>query len=140
MNSSTDPLRAERIHIDPDPFDQFRIALGYRVGNLVFISGQAALDENGSVVGKGNFEAQAEQTFANLKRVLEAGGSSLDKIIKVTIYLTDMSNFPKMVELRGKYFSSPWPADTIVEVNSLALPDLMIEIEAVALVEGILVD
>lgn len=132
--------RAERIHIVPDPFDQFRISLGYKVGNLIFTSGQAAIDENGNIVGKADFDAQAEQTFANLKRVLEAGGSSLRKVVKVTIYLTGMKNFPKIIELRGKYFSSPWPADTIVEVKSLALPDLMIEIEAIALVEGELVN
>ena len=52
--------------------------------------------------------------FKNLKRVLEAAGSSLDKVVKVNIYLTDMSHFPKIVELRGRYFSRPWPADTIV--------------------------
>lgn len=132
--------RAERIHLVPDPFDQFRISLGYKVGNLIFTSGQAAIDENGNIVGKADFDAQAEQTFVNLRRVLEAGGSSLRKVVKVTIYLTDMKNFPKIIELRGKYFSSPWPADTIVEVKSLALPDLMIEIEAIALVEGELVN
>ena len=76
---------------------------------------------------------QAEQAFENLRRVLEAGGSGLDKIVKVTIYLTDMANFPKIVELRARYFSQPWPADTIVEVSALALPELEIEIEAVAL-------
>jgi enamine deaminase RidA (YjgF/YER057c/UK114 family) len=64
--------------------------------------------------------------------VLEAGGSSLERVVKVTIFLTDMSNFPKIVELRGKWFTPPYPADTIVEVTSLALPELQIEIEAVA--------
>ena len=53
--------------------------------------------------------------------------------MKVTIYLTDMANFPKIVALRERYFSQPWPADTIVEVRALALPELEIEIEAVAL-------
>ena len=52
--------------------------------------------------------------------------------MKVTIYLTDMGNFPKIVELRGKWFTAPYPADTIVEVSSLALPGLEIEIEAIA--------
>ena len=60
--------------------------------------------------------------FRNLQRVLEAGGSSLDRVVKVTIFLTDMANFPKIVELRGKWFTPPYPADTIVEVTSLALP------------------
>ena len=62
------------------------------------------------------------------------------KLVKVNIYLTDMSNFPKIVALRAKHFSKPYPADTIVEVRALALPELMIEIEAMALVEGEVVD
>ena len=64
--------------------------------------------------------------------MLEAGGSSLERIVKVTIFLTDMANFPKIVELRRRWFSPPYPADTIVEVASLALPELEIEIEAIA--------
>ena len=125
-------LDAHRIALEPDPFDQFNIALGYRVGGLVIVSGQASIDEAGNIVGVGDFDAQAEQTFANLRRVLEAGGSGLDKIVKVTIYLTDMANFPKIVELRKRWFSAPYPADTIVEVASLALPELELEIEAIA--------
>jgi reactive intermediate/imine deaminase len=139
MASTRDATNAERIRIDPDHYDQFNIALGYRVGDLVVISGQAAIDESGAVVGVGDFDAQAAQVFANLKSVLEAAGSGMDKIVKVNIYLTDMSHFPKIVELRAKYFKQPWPADTIVGVTALALPELMIEIEATALVHGELV-
>lgn len=126
-------MDAEQIRLDPDPYAPFRLSQGFRVGDLLFVSGQAALDEHGQVVGAGDFDAQAEQTFRNLKRVLEAGGSGLDRIVKVTIFLTDMGNFPKIVELRGTWFTEPWPADTIVEVTSLALPELEIEIEAIAL-------
>jgi len=131
---------AERIKTDPDTYDQFNIALGYRIGDLVVLSGQAAVDENGAVVGAGDFDVQAEQVFTNLKRVLATAGSSLSKVVKVTIYLTDMSHFPKIVELRSRHFSRPWPADTIVGVTGLALPELMIEIEATALVDGNIVE
>lgn len=120
------------IRVDPDPYEPFRLSQGFRVGDLVLVSGQAAIDENGQLVGVGDFDAQAEQTFRNLQRVLEAGGSSLDRVVKVTIFLTDMGNFPKIVELRGQWFTPPYPADTIVEVTSLALPELEIEIEAIA--------
>ena len=122
----------EQIRLDPDPYEPFRLSQGFRVGDLVIVSGQAAIDENGEIVGLGDFDVQAEQVFRNLTRVLEAGGSSLDRIVKVTIFLTDMGNFPKIVALREKWFSSPYPADTIVEVTSLALPELEIEIEAIA--------
>ncbi len=120
------------IRLDPDPYEPFRLSQGFRVGDLLLISGQAAIDEHGVLVGVGDFDAQAEQVFLNLGRVLEAGGSSLERVVKVTIFLTDMANFPKIVELRGKWFTPPYPADTIVEVTSLALPELELEIEAIA--------
>jgi reactive intermediate/imine deaminase len=131
-----DKVRIERITTDPDPYEAFRLALGYRVGDMLYISGQAAISPEGEVVGAGDFDRQAEQVFANLERVLKAGGSSLENVVKVTIFLTDMGNFGKIVELRGKYFTPPYPADTIVEVTSLALPDLMIEIEAIAVADA----
>jgi reactive intermediate/imine deaminase len=123
---------ATPITLDPDPYEPFRLSQGFRVGDLLFISGQAAINESGAIVGAGDFDAQAEQTFRNLLRVLEAGGSDLEHVVKVTIFLTDMANFPKIVELRGRWFTPPWPADTIVEVSGLALPELEIEIEAIA--------
>lgn len=124
-----------QIVTDPDPYAPFRLSQGYRAGDLLFISGQAAIDEKGEIVAPGDFDAQAAQAFANLERALKAGGSSLGNVIKVTIYLTDMSNFAKIVDLRGRYFSPPYPADTIVEVSSLYSKDAMIEIEAVAVVD-----
>jgi len=130
---------AHQIRTRPDPYEPFRIAQGYRVGDLIFLSGQAALSQTGAIVGAGDFDAQAEQTFANIKALLEAAGSSLAQVVKVTIYLTDMAHFPKIVDLRGRHFQPPWPADTIVEVRALALPDLMIEIDVIALASGKLV-
>ena len=125
----------ERISTEPDFYAPYRISQAMRVGDLIFVSGQAAIDAHG-IVGAGDFGAQAEQAFGNLREVLEAGGSSMRDIVKVTIYLTDMANFPKIVDLRGKWFSEPYPADTIVQVVALALPELEIEIEAVAVVRS----
>jgi reactive intermediate/imine deaminase len=125
-------MQVTKISLDPDPYVPFRLAQGYRVGELLFISGQAAIDGNGQLVGVGNFDVQAEQVFANLDRVLRAGGSSLANVIKVTIFLRDMANLGKIVELRGRYFTAPYPADTIVEVSSLYSPDALLEIEAIA--------
>ncbi len=128
-------MKVANISIEPDPYAPFRLAQGYRVGELLFISGQAAIDGNGQLVGVGDFEAQAEQVFKNLDRVLRAGGSSLANVIKVTIFLRDMSNFSKIVELRGRQFTPPYPADTIVEVSSLYSPEALIEIEAIAVAD-----
>lgn len=128
--------RVERITVPGDWYEPYRISLGYRVGDLLFLSGQAAISRQGELVGVGDFDAQAQQTFENLQFVLESAGSGLEHIVKVTIYLTNMGNFPKIVDLRERWFTPPYPADTIVEVRSLALPELEIEIDAIAVVPG----
>lgn len=135
MTDTRSPV-AQQIATDPDPLAPYHISQAYRVGDLLLTSGQAAINRDGELVGVGNFDAQAQQVFSNLAEVLEAGGSSLEQVVKVTIYLTDMGHFPRIVELRKEHFTPPYPADTIVEVRALALPELMIEIEAVALVGG----
>ena len=129
-----DATTAQRLTTEGDWFEPYFISLGYRLGNVLVLSGQASLSEQGELVGVGDFDAQAAQTFANIERVLGLGGASLEDIFKVTIYLTDMAHFPKIMELRQRHFTPPYPADTIVEVRSLALPELMIEIEVMALV------
>ena len=126
----------ELITINPDPYKPYNLAQGYRVDNMLYISGQAAYGDDGKLIGINNFDIQAEQTFKNLKKVLEAGGSSLKNVIKVTIFLKDMSNFSKIVALRQKYFAAPYPADTIVEISSLYSPDALIEIEAIAIINS----
>ncbi len=123
------------IIIDPDPLAPYAIAPGWRVGNLIFLSGQASLSPEGQIVGEGDFDAQVVQVMTNIRTVLQAAGSDLDRIVKVTIYLTDMSNFPRIVEARKKWFAPPYPADTIVEVRSLALPQLLIEIDVTAVTD-----
>ncbi|KAA6120830.1 YjgF family translation initiation inhibitor [Cupriavidus sp. H18C1] len=126
----------EQVRTNPDPYAPFLLSQGIRVGNLVFISGQAAIGDDGNIVGRGDFDKQAEQAFRNLRRALEAAGSSLDRVAKVTIFLKSMDNFGKIVELRRKWFSAPYPADTIVEISSLYSPEALIEIEAIAVAEG----
>ena len=124
--------KSQPVVIDPDPLAPYAICPGHKVGDLIFLSGQAAISEAGVVVGSGDFQIQLEQTFKNIQTVLAAAGSELSKIVKVTIYLTDMAHFPEIVAARRKYFSEPYPADTIVEVNSLALEELMVEIDVIA--------
>ena len=121
----------ERVITQPDNYAPFLLSQGIKFGNLLFISGQAGADDAGKIVA-GGFRAQGEQAFANLRRALEAGGSSLQDVIKVTIFVTDMRNFQHVVELRRKFFSEPYPADTIAEIKALYDPDALIEIEAIA--------
>ena len=124
--------KAPPVALDPDPLAPYFIAPAWRVGDLVMCSGQASINEEGAIVGEGDFEAQLAQTFANIERVLTAAGSDLSKVVKVVIYMTDMSQFPKIVEARQRYFTAPYPADTTVEVKGLALPELMVEIDVTA--------
>ena len=123
----------ERVITQPDNYAPFLLSQGIKFGNLLFISGQAGANDTGKIVA-GGFRAQGEQAFANLRRALEAGGSNLQHVIKVTIFVTDMSNFKEVVELRRKFFSEPYPADTIAEIKALYDPDALIEIEAIAAV------
>jgi 2-iminobutanoate/2-iminopropanoate deaminase len=116
----------------PDPYKPYLLSQGIGFGNLLFVSGQAGYDDNGGIV-PGGFRAQAEQAFANLRRALEAGGSSLGDVLKVTIFVTDMkAHFPEVVAMRRKFWNEPYPADTIVQVSALYHPDVLIEIEAIA--------
>jgi 2-iminobutanoate/2-iminopropanoate deaminase len=125
----------KRIITSPDPYEPYLLSQGIRFGDLLFISGQAGYGADGRIV-EGGLPAQGEQAFANLRRALEAGGSGLEDVIKVTIFLTDMGNFPQVVDLRRKFFTAPYPADSIVEVKGLYTPEAVIEIEAIAAAGG----
>jgi len=125
----------ERVITRPDNYEPFLLSQGIKFGNLLFVSGQAGAGDDGKIVD-GGFRAQGEQAFTNLRRALEAGGSSLDDVIKVTIFVTDMGNFKEVVELRRKFFSEPYPADTIAEVKALYDPKVLIEIEAIAAIRS----
>jgi 2-iminobutanoate/2-iminopropanoate deaminase len=129
-------MKMEQVATDPDPYAPYLLSQAMRVGELVFVSGQVGIDDAGELVSLDDFDAQADQAFRNLSHVLEAGGSSLDRVVKVTIFLTDMGNFPKIVELRRKWFTPPYPADTITEVRSLYRPEVQLEIEAIGLCDG----
>ena len=123
----------EQVVTEPDNYAPFLLSQGIRYGNLLFISGQAAGGEDGKIVS-GDFLTQGRRAFANLSRALEAGGSSLHDVIKVTIFVTDMGHFQDVVQLRREFFSAPYPADTIAEIKALYDPNAMIEIEAIAAV------
>jgi enamine deaminase RidA (YjgF/YER057c/UK114 family) len=103
-------------------------------GRTIYIAGQVAFDNSGKVVGKGDFAAQATQVFENLKLALAAVGATFENVVKVNTYVTDMSHLPTLREIRGKYYGKFAPASTLVEIGKLAHPDLMVEIEAVAVV------
>ncbi len=103
-----------------------------RVGDMLFTSGQIALKPDGSeeVLGQG-IEAQTRQVLENLKNVLEAGGSSLDKVIKTTIFLADMGDFATVNAIYEEYFGAHKPARSTVAVKTLP-KNALVEIDAIA--------
>jgi len=103
---------------------------------MIFIAGQTALDCDGNLVGKNDFAAQAAQVFRNLAIALEAGRCTAANLVKLTVFLTDMSNLGPYREARNRFFAAvappAAPAVTLVEVSRLYGADFMIEIEAIA--------
>ena len=103
-------------------------------GSLILVSGQVAWDAQSRVVGKGDIRAQARQAFENLKVLFAQAGGTLNDIIKMNIYLTDLSNRQAVLEIRREYLGSNNPPSTTVVVSSLVDPDLLIEIDATGMV------
>lgn len=101
-------------------------------GRTAYVAGQVAFDSTGAVVGVGNFQAQADQVFANLRRALASVGASFRDVMKTTTFMTDLKNLPALRETRARYFDAAHPpANTLIPVTALARPDLLLEIEAV---------
>lgn len=103
-----------------------------KAGNLVYVAGQVAQDREGNLVGRGDIEAQAVQVFENLSAVLASAGAALDDVVKLTTYTTSVAYRQKIAEVRARYFRTYFPPNTFVVVASLATPDYLLEIEAVA--------
>ncbi len=105
-------------------------------GRLVFISGMTARRADGSIAGVGDIEAQTRQVCENLKAAIEAAGGTLDDICRVDVYVRNMEHFEQIHKVRREYFRPPAPASTMVEVCKLASPDYLIEINAIAALDG----
>jgi 2-iminobutanoate/2-iminopropanoate deaminase len=103
-------------------------------GRTVYVSGQVSMDAEGNVVGEGDVRAQTEKVLENVATVLEEAGGSLDDVVKVTVFITDMAYYDGIHELRRRYFGEPYPASSMVEVSALIDPRLLVEVEAVAVI------
>ena len=108
-------------------------------GRTVYIAGQVAFDSTGAVVGEGDFTAQAEQVYRNLERALQSVDGSLADLVKTTTFITDIKNLPSLRQVRSRRLSKNQPpANTLLQVSGLARPELLIEIEAVAVLGRII--
>jgi reactive intermediate/imine deaminase len=112
------------------PLSHYTDAVSF--GDLLFISGMAPLDKDGNLVGGEDAAAQTRHILENMKQVLEAAGASFKDILRVTVYLTDIDDRPRINPVRQEYFGDVRPASTLIEVSKLAVPGMKVEIEAIA--------
>jgi 2-iminobutanoate/2-iminopropanoate deaminase len=126
-------LRQEyRVAGQAEPISHFTDAV--RGGDLLFVSGVVPVDENRELVGGDDVVAQARKVFENMGEVLAAGGCSFADVVKITVFLTDVSDRPLVNPVRQEVFGEARPASTLVEVPALVIPGAKIEVEAVAVV------
>lgn len=121
-------IQTDRVHPLPWPYSH-----AIRAGDLLFIAGQVALDKDLKLVGPGDFEAQARQTWENIKAIVEAAGGKITDVISVTTYLKHIEHVEILHRVRRDYFpSGKYPTTTVVEVSRLGLEGLLLEVQAIA--------
>ena len=113
---------------------EYGYAQAVKVGDTIYVSGQVSHDETGKIVGAGDMEAQMRQAYTNIKKVLAQYGATIDNIVDEILFVTDMDKaFAAAVKCRNDIFSgTPSVASTIVQIQRLGFPELMIEIRCVA--------
>ena len=125
---------AKRIEVNPDwPWaEKFGFHLGIRVENTVYVSGTVAWDRDGNIVGQDNMLEQSRQAFSNVKEILAQAGATMDDVVKINAFLTDINRYAEYSAARAEAFTNNIPASTAVASPALVEPGLLIEIEAIA--------
>ena len=120
--------------INPDwPWlEKYPMTQCVKAGNTLYISGQVAVGPDGNIVGINDMAAQTRQVFNNMEVVLAEAGATLDDVVKITIFMKDLDRFSDFAEIRREKFPAGLPASTAVEVSNLLLPELLLEVEAIA--------
>ena len=114
--------------------EKFNFWVGWKLDRTVQLSGLLAFDADGTVIGKDDPYAQSIQTFRNIEEALASAGAKMSDVVKITTYLTDMSSYPEFSRARAERFPGGVPSSTTVVSPALILPELMVEIEAMAII------
>ena len=117
-----------------EPFGIFSSAAWQPEGKVLHISGQVSQDVHGNTVGVGDITAQTRQVLDNISKVIGGVGGQMSDIVKVTVFVADMSMLDEIHRVRSEYFTPPYPASTLVQVTSLVRLEYLIEIEAIAVI------
>jgi enamine deaminase RidA (YjgF/YER057c/UK114 family) len=108
-----------------------------RIGNIITVAGTTAVDENGDLVGSGDPYEQTRFSLAKIERALVQAGANMQDVVRTCMYVTDISQWEEISRAHGEYFRDIRPAATMVEVRSLIQPEMLVEIEAMAIVSGV---
>ena len=109
-------------------------AMGVQVGNTVYVSGHVSQDKNGNVVGEGDMTAQTRQVFANIEAVLAESGATMEDVVKITTYITDMRRYAEFNAVRAEVFPNAGMASATVAGVELVLPEYLVEVETIAVI------
>ena len=118
--------------ISPNP----ALSPGVRVGDLLFVSGNVAVDGSGNLVGGSDCEAQSRQVMANIRAIVEAAGGKMEDVAKITCFITDISNYGGYAKVRSETWPSSPPASSTVVVAGLVRPEFLVEVEAIVSLPG----
>ncbi len=106
-----------------------------RAGKTLYFAGQTAVNEKGELIGKGDMRAQVRQVYENLKSLLASQGATFDHLVKITIYTLSIDEFRKAGDIREEYTGGKAPASTLLQIDRLASPGYLVEIEGIAVLE-----
>jgi reactive intermediate/imine deaminase len=120
------------VGISPNP----ALSPGIRVGDFLFVSGNVGVDSSGNLVGAGDCEAQSRQVMTNIRTIVEAAGGSMQDVVKITCFLTDVNDYPAYGKVRSETWPSSPPASSTVIVAGLVRPEYLVEVEAVVRIPG----
>jgi enamine deaminase RidA (YjgF/YER057c/UK114 family) len=116
------------------PTGKFSLAVVEHEGKRIHFCGQGSIDENGRVIGVGDIRVQTRETLKNIEKVCSYFGGRMEDIISICMYVTNIGHLDAVHEVRGEFFSAPYPVSSLVEVSSFVYPEMLIEIVPIAVV------